>query len=94
MIYPHTALPAEEYRKVWTDDDIAAMNQRTDKRREEMISWLGPRWVGYLPTKEKACPPFPTLDTSMPSIGTATTDDGSAFVKRFMRSVGLRFEEK
>ncbi len=39
---------AEHYRRVWSDEDIAAMNERSDRRRKAAIAALGSRWVGYI----------------------------------------------
>ncbi len=45
MIDPNT------YRRPMSDEDIAAMNARTEERRQEAIRALGPRWLGYIAPK-------------------------------------------
>ena len=50
------SLPREDYRKVMSDEDIAAMNDRTEQRRKEAIAALGSRWLGYVAPKQAAAP--------------------------------------
>lgn len=47
-------IPAEHYRKVWSDEDIADMNARTAARRRAAIAALGHRWVGYINRNQQA----------------------------------------
>jgi hypothetical protein len=42
-----TAIDPQLYRGLMTDADIAAMNERTEVRRQAAIKRLGPAWLGH-----------------------------------------------
>jgi len=39
------------YRRPMSDEDIEAMNARTEERRQAAIRALGHRWLGYIAPK-------------------------------------------
>jgi len=39
------------YRLPMSDEDIEAMNARTEERRQAAIRALGPKWLGYVAPK-------------------------------------------
>lgn len=53
------AVDPNAYRRPMSDEDIAAMNARTEERRQEAIRALGPRWLGYVAPKPTEQPKPP-----------------------------------